>query len=64
MHLAAALKNIQYADLVSDILIRDKLVLRGGAKLRALKRIPPERSGLGVLDLDERLLGKPAKVYE
>jgi len=63
VHLAAALKNIQYADLDSDILLKDKLVLKGGAKLKASKRIPPEESGLGNLMLDARLVGRPVKVY-
>ena len=64
VHLAAALKNIQYADLDSDILLKDKLVLKGGAKLKASKRIPSEEPGLGIIELDERLLGKPVRVYQ
>lgn len=64
VHLAAAVKNIQYADLDSDILIQDKLVLKGGAKLRASKRVPLQKPGLGILQLDEKLLGKPVKIYE
>jgi len=63
VHLAAAIKNIQYADLDSDILIRDKLVLEGGARLEASRRIPPEKPGLGVTKLDGKLLGKPVKTY-
>ena len=64
VQLAAAVKNIQYADLDSDILIRDKMVLEGGAKLEASKRIPPEKPGLGVTKLDEEILGKPVKIYK
>ena len=64
VQLAAAIKNIEYADLDSDILIRDKLVLEGGAKLEASKRIPPEKPGLGVNKLDEEILGKPVKIYK
>jgi L-alanine-DL-glutamate epimerase-like enolase superfamily enzyme len=63
VNLTAAVKNIKYADLDSDILIRDKLVLEGGAKLEASKRIPSEKPGLGVNRLDEEILGKPAKIY-
>ncbi len=62
VHLAAAVKNIQYADLDSDILIRDKLVLEGGAKLEASKRIPPEKPGLGVTKLEEKILAEPVKI--
>ena len=64
VQLAAAIKNIEYADLDSDILIRDKLVLEGGAKLEASRRIPPEKPGLGVSKLDEEILGEPVKVYK
>jgi L-alanine-DL-glutamate epimerase-like enolase superfamily enzyme len=63
VHLAAAVKNIKYADLDSDILIRDKLVLEGGAKLEASKRIPSEMPGLGLNKLDGEILGKPVKIY-
>ena len=63
VQLAAAVKNIQYADLDSDILIRDKLVLKGGAGLEISRRIPPERPGLGVGKLDEEMLGEPVRVF-
>ena len=63
-HIASALKNIQYADLDSDVLIRDKLVTKGGVKLKASKRIPSEKPGLGILELNEKLLGKPVKTYQ
>lgn len=64
VHLAAALRNIQYADLDSDLLLKDKMVQRGGAELKASERIPPDRPGLGILTLDEKLLGKPARIYQ
>jgi len=63
VHLAAALKNIQFADLDSDILIRDKLVLGGWAKLKDSERVPAETLGLGVTELNKELLGKPVKIY-
>lgn len=64
VHLAAAIKNIQYADLDSDIILQDKLVLKGGAKLRASRRVPLQKPGLGILQIDEKLLGRPVKIYE
>lgn len=63
-HLAAAIKNIQYADLDSDILIRDKIVKVGGVGIEDSNRIFPRYSGLGVVELNEGLLGKPLKVFE
>jgi L-alanine-DL-glutamate epimerase-like enolase superfamily enzyme len=64
VHLAAALKNIQYADLDSDILLKDRLVQQGGAELKASERIPSEHAGLGIRKLDARLLGQPVRVYQ
>ena len=64
VHLGAALKNIRYADLDSDILIRDKLVTEGGAILEKSERIPTEASGLGIAKLNGKLLGKPVKTYK
>jgi L-Ala-D/L-Glu epimerase / N-acetyl-D-glutamate racemase len=62
-HLAAAVKNIQYADLDSDILLKDKLVSKGG-KVEDSTRILPNQYGLGVEELDLKLLGEPKKVYK
>lgn len=62
-HLATALKNIRYADLDSDLLIADKLVLKGGAILEGSKRVPSMNPGLGVVQLNERLLRNPLRVY-
>ena len=64
VHVAAALKNIRYADLDSDILIMDKLVSKGGAKLKESKRVPSRKPGLGIIQLNEKLLGKPLRVYK
>jgi len=64
VHVAAALKNIQYADLDSDILIMDKLVSKGGAKLKESKRVPSMKPGLGIIQLNEKFLGKPLRVYK
>ncbi len=63
-HLAAAVKNIQYADLDSDILLKDKLVTKGGTKVKSSMRTFPKQYGLGVKELDQKLLGEPIRVYK
>jgi L-alanine-DL-glutamate epimerase-like enolase superfamily enzyme len=63
-HLAGAIKNVQYADLDSDILLEDKLVRKGGAPLKDSKRTFLSRPGLGIEEIDETLLGKPVRVYK
>jgi o-succinylbenzoate synthase len=64
VHFATAAKSIQYADLDSDILLKDKTVLKGGAKLKASKRIPLMKPGLGIIKLDEEILGEPVRTYK
>ncbi len=63
-HLAAAARNIQYADLDSDLLLEDKLVKKGGTKIKNSMRMFPKQNGLGIKELDEKLLGKPKKIYK
>jgi len=63
-HLAAAVKNIQYADLDSDLLLKDKLVKKGGTKLKDSIRVFPKQDGLGIKELNEQILGKPKKIYK
>jgi L-alanine-DL-glutamate epimerase-like enolase superfamily enzyme len=63
-HLAAAVKNIHYADLDSDLLLRDKLVKKGGTTLKNSMRIFSKHHGLGVKALDQKLLGTPIRVYK
>ncbi|MEM3730442.1 MAG: dipeptide epimerase [Candidatus Bathyarchaeia archaeon] len=63
-HLAAAIKNIQYADLDSDILLKDKLAKKGGVKVKNSMRIFPKAHGLGIKELDHTKLGKPIKIYK
>ena len=63
-HLAAAIRNIQYADLDSDILLRDKLVTKGGTDVKNSMRVFSRQSGLGIGELDRRLLGKAVRVYK
>lgn len=62
-HLAGAVKNIQYADLDSDILLKDKLVKKGGTKVKDSMRTFSKLHGLGIKEINEKLLGKPLKVY-
>lgn len=62
VHLAAAMKNIRYADLDSDLLLKDKLVknsLKVENSLRPLSSLP----GLGVKGIDQKRLGTPIRVY-
>jgi L-alanine-DL-glutamate epimerase-like enolase superfamily enzyme len=63
-HLAAAVKNIRYADLDSDLLLKDKLVKKGGMKINDSMRIFPDENGLGITQTHDRLLGKPLKIYK
>jgi len=63
-HLAAAVKNIHYADLDSDILLKDKLVKKGGTKVKGSMRVFPKQDGLSIKELDEQILGKPKKIYK
>jgi L-alanine-DL-glutamate epimerase-like enolase superfamily enzyme len=62
VHLAAAMRNIRYADLDSDLLLRDKLVkntLKVENSVRPLSSLP----GLGVKEIDQKRLGAPVGVY-
>ena len=62
-HLAAGVKNIQYADLDSDLLHRDKLVKKGGLSVKDSARTFSKACGLGVEEVDAQVLGKPLKIY-
>jgi o-succinylbenzoate synthase len=62
-HLAAAVKNIQYADLDSDLLLKDKLVAKGGTKVKDSIRKFSRQNGLGVEEIDNKLLGEPLRIY-
>ena len=64
VHFAAAVKNVQYADLDADLLLKDKLVTRGGAKVKDSKRILPKKNGLGIISFDKRVLGKPVRTFK
>jgi o-succinylbenzoate synthase len=63
VHLAAATKNIRYADLDSDLLLKDKLIEKGCAELEGSLRIPPNQPGIGIQKIFHGKLGKPIKVY-
>jgi len=63
-HLAAAVRNIQYADLDSDLLLKDRLLKKGGTKVKNSMRLFPKQHGLGIKELDLNLLRKPVRVYK
>ncbi len=63
-HLAAAVKNIQYADLDSNFFQKDKLVKKGGTKVKNSVRVFPKQNGLGIKEVNTQMLGKPVKVYK
>ncbi len=64
VQLAAATKNIKFADLDSDLMLKQKLVKNGGASYNDGFRIPQETSGLGNLKIDHELLGRPFITFE
>jgi hypothetical protein len=63
MHLAAGMTDIEFTDLDSDILLKDKLVIEDGAALKSSKRIVPSKPTSGIAKLNEKLLGKPIRRY-
>jgi L-alanine-DL-glutamate epimerase-like enolase superfamily enzyme len=63
-HLAAAVKNIQYADLDSDLFLKETLVKEGGTKVKNSIRTFPTQNGICIQTLNKRLLGKPKKIYK
>jgi o-succinylbenzoate synthase len=63
-HLAAGIKNIQYADLDSDLLHKDKLAKKGGMGIKGSARTFSKSCGLGLEEIDTELLGKPIKKYK
>jgi L-alanine-DL-glutamate epimerase-like enolase superfamily enzyme len=63
-HLAAGVKNIQYADLDSDLLLKDRLVKKGGPSVRDSARTFSKGCGFGVEEVDAQLLGKPLRIYK
>jgi len=63
-HLAAAVQNIKYADLDSDLLLKDRLVKKGGIEVKKSLRIFSKQHGLGITEIDNKLLGKLLKIYK
>jgi L-alanine-DL-glutamate epimerase-like enolase superfamily enzyme len=63
VHFAAAIKNIQFADLDCDILLLDKLVTKGGATLKNSEGMPNIEPGFGITKLDKKLLREPLRIY-
>lgn len=63
-HLAAGCRNIVYADLDSDLMLRDKFVMSGGAEVKGCMRTFSDADGLGLEQIDMKSLGKPLKVYK
>jgi L-alanine-DL-glutamate epimerase-like enolase superfamily enzyme len=63
VHFAAAVRNVQYADLDSDLLLKTRLAEKGRIEVRNSMRIIPKFDGLGVVDLNPKLLGKPVRTY-
>jgi L-alanine-DL-glutamate epimerase-like enolase superfamily enzyme len=63
-HLAAGVKNIQHADLDSDLLLRDRIVEKGGIRIKNSARTFTKGCGLGLEKIDTRLLGKPSRIYK
>ena len=64
VHLAAAVRNIEYADLDSDLLLKDKIVKKGSCQIKDSLRIMSKEPGLGVKEIDQELLGRPLRIYE
>ncbi len=62
-HLAAAVKNIQYCDLDSNLFHKDVLVKKGGTKIKNSIRFFSKYPGLGIKELNMQMLGKPVKIY-
>jgi L-alanine-DL-glutamate epimerase-like enolase superfamily enzyme len=63
-HLAAAVKNIQYCDLDSNLFHKDVIVKKGGTKIKNSVRLFPKYHGLGIKELNTQMLGKPVKIYK
>jgi hypothetical protein len=48
----------------SDILLRDNLVKKGGTDIKNSSRIFSKEAGLGIEELNRKLLGKAVRVYK
>jgi L-Ala-D/L-Glu epimerase / N-acetyl-D-glutamate racemase len=63
VHVAASVENIIYADLDSDLLLRNRFVRRGGAEIEGSIRKLGNDPGLGITELDLDILGDPVVIY-
>lgn len=63
-HFAAAVRNVKFADLDSDLLLKENLVEEGGVGIKDSVRVFSKYHGLGIKELDSNLLGKPVRVYK
>jgi o-succinylbenzoate synthase len=63
-HLAAGIKNIQYSDLDSDIMLKDRVVTKGGVEMKGSARVLSKSFGLGIKELNHKLLGRPLRIYK
>ena len=58
-HVAASARNIVHADLDSDLLLEDHIVLKGGAPAENSVRQLGTGPGLGIAEVDSCALGAP-----
>lgn len=63
VHLAAANRNIRFQDLDMGILLEGRVIAEGGSELQGRYRTVPDAPGLGILQVNEGLLGAPLRVY-
>lgn len=66
VHFAAAVKNVRFGDLDLGFSLKpkDRLIKRGGAFFNRGYVLPPNKPGLGIVELKEELLQGPIDVYE
>lgn len=55
-HFAAATNSIKYIDLDSDLLLKDNIVIKGGATIDKDKRFLPSYPGLGIKNIAQNLM--------
>jgi L-alanine-DL-glutamate epimerase-like enolase superfamily enzyme len=63
VHLAVAVRNIKFRDLDMGISLKKRVIADGGSELRGQYRTVPDAPGLGILQINEDLLGDPLRVY-
>lgn len=63
VHLAVAVRNIKFRDLDMGISLKKRVIADGGSELQGQYRTVPDAPGLGILQINEDLLGDPLRVY-